>query len=510
MEQTFIPSVLFLDGARALDDTTIEAPECFGDLNLDQAVDEIVGRRDSLRPHFHRHAASIEEVAYRQDVFRDLEDPQVLAAINSFAATMVRMEQAVEQAAQRHYRYEPDAWLLEAARHYCQAVQAFGTDPALATATSRGLDAIRTHLHDYVGSETFRTLAADVDRVDEALGAVQYLVTLRGDRVEVSLFDAEPDFSAEILSTFERFEQGPVRSYTSRVGLNYFNHVEARIVELVARLEPEPFAALEQFGAQHAAFQDPTLLLFAREAQFYLAYADHMAKLQAAGLAFCHPQISDDKEIFACDAFDIALAAKLVADGTPIVLNDFELRDGERIIVISGPNQGGKTTFARMVGQLCHLACLGVPVPGSSARLPWCDRIFTHFEREEDLANLSGKLEDDLIRIRRILQDATPDSVVVMNESFTSTTLRDALILGRAVLTQLIELDLLCVYVTFVDELASLGPTTVSMMSTVRPEDPTARTFKVVRRPADGLAHALALAERHGLTYQRVRERIAR
>ncbi len=97
-----------------------------------------------------------------------------------------------------------------------------------------------------------------------------------------------------------------------------------------------------------------------------------------------------------------------------------------------------------------------------------------------------------------------------MNESFGSTTLRDAVLVGSEVVSQIINLDALCVFVTFVDELSSLGPSTVSMMSTVVPEDPAVRTFKVVRKAADGLAYAAAIAEKYGLTSDTLRERVAR
>jgi DNA mismatch repair protein MutS len=162
-----------------------------------------------------------------------------------------------------------------------------------------------------------------------------------------------------------------------------------------------------------------------------------------------------------------------------------------------------------MFGQVHYLASLGLPVPGSDVRLFLPDRIFTHFEREESIETLRGKFEDELVRIREILEHVTSASVLIMNESFGSTTLRDALVVGAEVMRQIVELDVLCVFVTFVDELSRLGPTTVSMMSTVVPDDPAVRTYKVVRKRADGLAYAAAIAEKYGLTHDALRRRIA-
>jgi hypothetical protein len=86
----------------------------------------------------------------------------------------------------------------------------------------------------------------------------------------------------------------------------------------------------------------------------------------------------------------------------------------------------------------------------------------------------------------------------------------DQLFIGRRVMRKIIDGGLLCVVVTFLDELASLDPSTVSMVSTVDPEEPARRTFKIVRHPADGLAYAMAIAEKHRLTYQGVKARVAR
>ena len=87
--------------------------------------------------------------------------------------------------------------------------------------------------------------------------------------------------------------------------------------------------------------------------------------------------------------------------------------------------------------------------------------------------------------------------------------MRDALFLGRRVLERLIDLDLLCVCVTFMDELSSLGPQIVSLVSTVVPDNPAERTFRVVRRTADGRSYAMSIAEKYRVTYDSLRERLA-
>ena len=210
------------------------------------------------------------------------------------------------------------------------------------------------------------------------------------------------------------------------------NHVAAQIAELVARLFPDEFTALAEYCRQHAGFVDEESGTADRELQFYLAYLDYIGPLRAAGLSFCYPEVSaSSKEVHAADTFDLALARKLAAAGKPVVTNDFPWTAPSAIFVVTGPNQGGKTTFARTFGQLHHLAGTGCPVPGSTARLFLPDHIFTHFEREEDLAAMTGKLEDDLHPDRAAsCGRPRPASIVILNETFTSTTVNDARFLG--------------------------------------------------------------------------------
>jgi len=371
---------------------------------------------------------------------------------------------------------------------------------------------MREYLAEYVESASFQVLSQEARTVKEGLAAIRYCVLIDDSNVTVRNYEAETDYSAEVEDTFAIFKQGAVKDY--RVAFpetTEMNHVEAMILDFVARLNPAAFAALDGFYAKHPTFTDRTVLDFDRGIQFYLSYFEYMAGFKSAGLHFCYPQVSDSsREVLSRGGFDLALARKLVAANVSPVSNDFQLSGAERMMVVTGPNQGGKTTFARAFGQLHFLASLGCPVPGTEVRLPLVDRFFTHFDSEENINNPQGKLKDDLIRMRRILEQSTPKSMVVMNEIFASTSLEDATLLGKNVLDGFAKLDVLGVCVTFLDELSSLNEKTVSMVATIVPENPSQRTFRITRMPANGLSYAHALAEKYHLTYERLKERITR
>jgi DNA mismatch repair protein MutS len=490
------------------------APDFFTDLNLDQIVDPMTAGRDeyNLKPFFYTPLTDVVTINYRYEVLRDLEDSVVLGQIRSFAQEMRTMRNHLTQAGKACYRYEKESWFVDAVEAYLAAIRNLNRDLRPAGLGSRGLRSFRKHLENYTASTDFLSLARETEALKSELAAIRYSLWIVGERIHVSKYDSEADYGADVLATFEKFKQGAAKEHRFEFrAAAEMNHVEAAVLDLVARLYPDVFSSLDEYCTHHATFVDGLIATFDREVQFYIACLEYTERFKSAGLQFCYPNVSaESKAVHGSDVFDLALANRLIAEGSAVVTNEFYLRNRERILIVSGPNQGGKTTFARTFGQLHYLASIGCPVPAGDAALFLCDRLFTHFEREEDIQNLSSKLEDELLRIHRVLERATPRSILIMNESFLSTTLEDALFLSKQVMDRIIALDIICVSVTFLDELASLGDTTVSMVSTVDPKDPAVRTFRIVRRPADGLAYAAAIAEKHSLTYEKIKGRIAR
>jgi len=502
-------SLLYADGPGSSGEAR---PACFVDLNLDQIVAAATAGREryELAPVFNAVLRDAAAVAWRQAVFRDLESGEVKAAFDAFAAAMRRSRDAVARAGKQHHPTERQRWTLDALIDYGRGVTALVADLERLRPASDALAAVAAYGADYVVSPGFTAMRDRAEALAGRLSGLRYTVLIQGLDVRVAPFADEADYGGAITADFARFAQGEGERFPFDHGAgDSLNMVEERILDHVARAFPEVFAELAAVAETYGGdFVDPVIARIDREAQFYLGWRALIDPIAEAGHAFCYPEVTHDKAVFADDAFDLALAHTLRARGGDLVHNDMRLDAGERIIIVSGPNQGGKTTFARMFGQLHYLAALGLPVPGRRARLHLFDTIFTHFERREVSATADGKLQDELVRLHAILEDATGDSIVIMNELFASTTFRDASLLSRRVAAQLVERGVIGVWVSFLDGLSEADPALVSMVSQVDPDDPARRTFKVERRAADGLAYARAIAAKYRLTRDRIDARL--
>jgi DNA mismatch repair protein MutS len=487
-------------------------PDCFHDLRLGDIVAALCeGYPDeNVTRLFYQPLGEVSAVEHRHEVFRELESGNVRRSITGFTDAMDAMHGQLRRAQWVQYRWQRHGWFVHAAFTFCNAVNVLRDSLAGAELSSRGLLDIAGYLNGYADSDTFRKLAADASAVLTELGKVRYTVHIHDQRVRVEKYAGQTDYSQEAVALFERFASEVDRDYGVPIKDDAeMNPVEQRVLGCVAKLYPEAFAHLEDFFRRHGRFFDPTVSRFDREIRFYLTYLAFMKRLSPAGVSFSYPEVTNTPGTLSADsACDLALAIKTEGGRTALVGNNFHLSGPERVLVVTGPNQGGKTTFARTIGQCAYFASLGCPVPATSASFTLPDAIYTHFDRQENLSTPHGKLHDELVRIRDILSQATAASLIIMNESFSSTAVSDALLIGAEIIGRIVNLDSTAVYVSFLDELSRIDTACVSMVGEVAADDPTRRTFTFTRRPADGFAYAAALAAKHGLTYDILRQRI--
>ncbi|MEO7586621.1 MAG: hypothetical protein ABIS84_01185 [Arachnia sp.] len=502
-------SILFPDAASESGSRTPVGH--LSDLRLDHVLARLCvdTDADTVGRLFTRPLRDVATVTYRHAVFRDLDDEPVLRAVTAFRDEMDARQRILEQVARSGHRLQRQSLSLDAAQASSDAARTLAEVLGQLTPASEALRRLRHGLDNLVHSTSFTTSAATVASLQKSAAALRYAVQIAGGHVTVTQYDGQPDHGVEVRSTFARFAQQPSMNKSGPASeLLRLDQVESRILDGVEALHPELFTARADFLASPDARVDPLITHLHGEVQFYLSWLDLIRPLRAAGLPFCLPRVTQrPSDVFAVEGFDLALALSAIPEGAAVVCNDFRLSGPEQMLVVTGPNNGGKTTFARMVGQLFHLTGLGVPVPGRSAQLTLPDAIHTHFEQEESSTE-SGRFQGELQRVHAILRDATGESVVILNESFSSTSLRDAVTVATRVVGTLLDCGCLGVYVTFMDEIAALGERTVSMVTRVAPDDPATRIFSLERAPADGHAHASAIAEKYGLTRERLLARM--
>jgi len=511
-------SILFPAKEQQDKQTAREMPAFFRDLNIDQIAEAVLEPKErfELNNIFYSPLADKEVIIYRQEVLRDLEDKELREAlehcseaIHGVYRCLFNVRRGLTSSEPSENNYLTRGKLLENAERYCQETSLLLERLSSLTLSSAGLISFCEYLREYCASPAFSDLSLDIKKLREAFSAVTYCMVLHKNVIHIRENENLTGFVEPITKCFEKFRTGDSKDYRQKISDEPLaSNIEAATLELLSKQNKPLFAELEEFSKKHFRFEDKIISLFSREIQFYLSWLDFTDPVKEAGLPFCYPALSDTISSVQCtDGFDLALAHLIKSD---TVTNSFALKAPEQIVVITGPNQGGKTTFARAFGQLHYFASLGLHVPGRSATAFLFDNIFTHFGQGEDLSALEGKLRDDLIRLHAILDEATSRSLVIINEIFTSTVVNDALILGNFLIKTLVSIGAPAVVITFLDELAVFGPETVSMMSAVLEDDPAARTYKITRKPPDGLAYAIHIAGKYGLTYEQLSGRLRR
>jgi DNA mismatch repair protein MutS len=258
---------------------------------------------------------------------------------------------------------------------------------------------------------------------------------------------------------------------------------------------------------------------------FYLGALNLSKTFTEAGLPECMPEIAPLQERL-CEIEDGSnpnLALHLIAleRVDELVHNDIHMNENERIYILTGPNQGGKTMYLQTVGLLQVMAQAGLFLPARRGRISPVDGIFTHYPLEEQLQNSSGRLGDEARRLSELFDQASRHSLVLLNESLASTSPGESLYLAQDVVAALRRLGVRAVYTTHLHELAEAaekinaetpGDSRVSSLvaSPSHGEERASRTYRVIASPPMGRSYAREIAERYGISYAQLVERMGK
>jgi DNA mismatch repair ATPase MutS len=233
--------------------------------------------------------------------------------------------------------------------------------------------------------------------------------------------------------------------------------------------------------AQSADHLSSFFAMLRAELGFYIGCLNLWTRLRQKGEPVCFPEPlpAGRPRLAARGLYDVGLSLSM--DGR-VVGNDIDA-DGKGLVMITGANQGGKSTFLRSVGLAQMMMQCGMFVGAEALRGTVCDALFTHYKREEDPTMKSGKLDEELSRMSEIADRLTPNTVVLLNESFAATNEREGAEIAGAIVRALLDAGVRVFFVTHSFELANglygrERETALFLRAERRPDG--TRTFRVV------------------------------
>lgn len=261
---------------------------------------------------------------------------------------------------------------------------------------------------------------------------------------------------------------------------------------------------------------------------YYIRWAEYMERLQEKGIPLCKAVIAEkpvsERRMHAEGFYNLKLAAAALRDEQPVIIdpeegtcgeqdrmivtNDLTFDPEHRVFILTGANRGGKTTITQAVGQLFVLAQGGIYVPAQSFSFHPADNIFTHFPADEDRTMDYGRLGEECSRFRELYRAATGDSLLLLNETFSTTSFEEGYYIARDAARAILKKGIRTIYNTHMHKLAlemeaiDDGTGTDRAASLVMRSEEGKRSYKVAAAPPEGMSYAKDIAEKYGVTYE--------
>lgn len=457
----------------------------------------------------------VETVGFRQEIFRDfLEDGDFVDKLEAILKKLDILKEFSDHSLFFKENRKSNLWNLI---DYMEEMEVY-------------IDIIEslTKFFDErdVKSEGLRKVASlvrgvtDTDRIDDLKAVVNSfradISTVKSITLGVNL---GPDLQPEEINILD-FNIGLFPSKLNRINLGasissqrvirYKEH--SRLMEyMCADLEKELGSTVKKTKAALREFinlEGYFLLDICKDLKFYLLMTKLAKKIKATGQTICFPKIDNtSKEVFIKGIYNIRLIDKGVTD---IVKNDFSFTDKEKIYILTGPNRGGKTVLTQGIGIIVLMAAEGMFVTADSYEGFLFDNILTHFPADENMTLDLGRLGEEAVRIQQIVKEAGPRTLVLLNETYSSTSASDGLYMAKDLVHILKHKSVPTIFNTHIHELARSVDEmndwdgNGNVVSVAMQIVDNVNTFKVVKGEPDSRSYAKNIALKYGVTYEQM------
>lgn len=527
------------------------------DLDLDKVV--IAANmgpqyRETIKAMLFNISADADVIAYRQEVLTDLLTPNGIAAgLEEVLPLLARLHDSLSMRTDAGgIPMQETLGRLSELNTYVACVKKLYAILTAAGADLRaeGLRNLRDRLQEISGEATFQSLEQNLPGLLKRLSSVPSItigVNLDNELrpVEVTLLSVnEKPFKGGSLlqqligtkTVSDKPDQGIAQLYALP-----FVQVDQRgrtvssgkrvdpmmvplfkdLLKLVQAVIAPISSALKDYAQVNANF----LVSIEQEVAFYLGAMRLIKKMQAVGLPMCRPEILPMQER-ACNIaglYNLRLALDMQHEKPSlcgvVVQNDVNFDANGRIFILTGPNQGGKTVYTQAVGIAQVLFQAGLYVPAETARISPTDGLYTHFAIEEKSIQGMGRLSEESKRLGDIFEAITPCSMVLFNESLSSTSAGESLYMAQDIIRALRLFGVRAIFATHLHELAEKvdvinhevdgDSLVISMVAEVDTQSNATnelvpRTYKIKPGPPKGHSYAKGIAVRYGISFEQL------
>ncbi len=441
------------------------------------------------------------EIAARQDVFRALEnDPSMaerFSAMSSSTANLARL-------LRRYDDLHDSTGAVMIFTHLAKEFLRFLDLAEFPSPRGRLLTEFSAYIHNlkiHPLTEEMRRLCADIP---DFSGRTLRIRTVDGSlqMTAVTGNAAAAHFEANL--TAMGLPPTPDRQRSPR-------QMPASFSDGLAKLYPTEYAAAQVLHDRCAPYlfgeeaDIRALPALSREIGFYAAIHKFTQQMREEGFPMNLPQVCESRRICLRGVRDISLRRRGLR-GEDVVPNDLMLtaEGGDNFFWLTGANGGGKTVFLRAAGIAVLLAQNGCPVPCDGGDTACFTRLMTHFPLNEDFSG-TGRFDEEMQRAEAIMTEATPESVILLNETFSGTDEVKSAASSRMLAETLYSRGAFGIYVTHLHELT--GSTIPSLAAVIDESSGNRRTYRIIRAPRTDSSHAADILYKYSLTRGQLAER---